>query len=275
MTLKRKSTLSQNPLSYRASSSSDPTPSHIWFRDEDARTTFSENFSRRDIHFERRVILADFANTGLPNVIHSQGWESLCDVLVTCPPVLIQKFYSNMQGFDFSVPLFYTRVRGTRIVVTLELVSDVLRVPRVEFPNYPGCECLRIVSKDELKFAFCERPFDWVERQFTYYTDFEKGLWFLNMVMTFVLHPLSHYNSITEPRAWFLLSFLEHLSIDFPSHFILSILDVYRDLASRDKLIFLSAIIRILCYFFVPFPAFDHFTFMCAIDTAIVKRSNA
>ena len=56
--------------------------------------------------------------------------------------------------------------------------------------------------------------------------------------MTFVLHPLSHYNSITKPRARFLLSLLEHLTIDFPSHFILSIIDVHLDVASRDKLIF-------------------------------------
>ena len=47
-----------------------------------------------------------------------------------------------MHGFDFSVPFFHTCVQGTRIVVTLELVSDVLRVPRVEFPKYPGCERL-------------------------------------------------------------------------------------------------------------------------------------
>ena len=66
-----------------------------------------------------------------------------------------------MHGFDFSVPLFHTHVRGTRIVVTLKLVSDVLHVPRVEFPDYPGCERLRTVSKDELKSAFCERLFDW------------------------------------------------------------------------------------------------------------------
>ena len=97
----------------------------------------------------------------------------------------------------------------------------------------------------------------------------------MNMVMTFVLHPLSHYNSITEPRARFLLSFLEHLTIDFPSHFILSIIDVHLDLASRNKLIFPSAITRILRHFSVPFPLSDHFTFMCAIDAAIVKRSEA
>ena len=93
--------------------------------------------------------------------------------------------------------------------------------------------------------------------------------------MTFVLHPLSHYNSIIEPRAWFLLSLLEHLTIDFSSHYILSILDIYRDTTSRDKLIFPSAITRILCHFSVHFPISDHFHVMCAIDATTVKRSEA
>ena len=97
----------------------------------------------------------------------------------------------------------------------------------------------------------------------------------MNMVMTFILHPLSHYNSITEPRARFLLSLFEHHTIDFPSHFILSIIDVHLDSASRDKFIFPSAITRILCHFSVPFPSSDHFTVMCAIDYATVKRSEA
>ena len=97
----------------------------------------------------------------------------------------------------------------------------------------------------------------------------------MNMVITFVLHPLSHYNSITEPRARFLLSLLEHLTINFPSHFILSIIDVHLDSTSHDKLIFPSAIMRILRHFSVPFPSSDHFTVMCAIDYAIVKCSEA
>ena len=97
----------------------------------------------------------------------------------------------------------------------------------------------------------------------------------MNMVITFVLHPLSHYNSITEPRARFLLSLLEHLTIDFPSYFILFIIDVHLDAASRDKLIFPSAITRILHHFSVPFPSSDHITFMCAIDAATIKRSEA
>ena len=95
------------------------------------------------------------------------------------------------------------------------------------------------------------------------------------MVMTFVLHPLSHYNSITEPHAQFLLSLFEHLTIDFPSHFILSIIDVHLDLVSHDKLIFPSTIMRILPHFSVPFPMSDHFTHICAIDYIIVKCSEA
>ena len=97
----------------------------------------------------------------------------------------------------------------------------------------------------------------------------------MNMVMNFILHHLSHYNSITKPRARFLLSLLEHLTIDFPSHFILYIIDVYRDTVTGDKLIYPSAITRIFCHFFVPFTSSDRFPVMCAIDYATIKRSEA
>ena len=63
-----------------------------------------------------------------------------------------------MHGFDYSVPCFVTRVRGTRIVVTPDIVSDVLRVLRLEHPDYPDCDRLRTMSKDELISSFCERP---------------------------------------------------------------------------------------------------------------------
>ena len=152
---------------------------------------------------------------------------------------------------------------------------DVLRVPRIEFLDYPSYERLRTVFRDELMSSFCECPTAWGERLFTPCRPFAKGPRFMNMVMTFVLHPLSHYNSITEPRARFLLSLLKHLTIDFPSHFILSIINVHLNLVSRDKLIFPSAITRILCHFSVPFPSSDHFIVMCAIDYATIKCSEA
>ena len=92
--------------------------------------------------------MTDFVDIDLPDVIHNQGWESLCNVPITCPSMLIQEFYSNMHGFDSSVPLFSTRVQGTHIVVTPQLVADVLCVLRVEHSDYTRCERLRTVSKD-------------------------------------------------------------------------------------------------------------------------------
>ena len=73
MVPKRKSTPARNPLHSGASSSSDPSPSNVRFRDDDAFKAFSENFSRRGIHSERQVVLSDFADTDLPSVIHSKG----------------------------------------------------------------------------------------------------------------------------------------------------------------------------------------------------------
>ena len=95
------------------------------------------------------------------------------------------------------------------------------------------------------------------------------------MVMTFVLHPLSYYNSITKPRARFLLSLLEDISIDFPFHFILSLIDVYKDTTTRDKLIFPLAIMRILRHAFVSYPKSSHFFVMCAMDAMTIRRSEA
>ena len=184
--------------------------------------------------------------------------------------MIIQEFYSNMHGFDTSIPQFVTQVQGIRIVVILELISDVLHALRVEFPNYPGCPRLQTVSKDELSSLFCETPSSWGDCQNTSYSGFAKGPRFLNMVMTFVLHPLPHYNSITKPHARLLLSLTEDLTIDFPSNFILFLIDVYRDTATRDKFIFPSAITRIIHHSSVPYLESTHFTIIGAISATSV-----
>ena len=159
-----------------------------------------------------------------------------------------------MHGIDTLVPHFFSRIWGTRIVVTPKIVSKVLHIPRVAHSDCLGCEHLRTMSKEELSSRFCKTPSSWDDRQNTPCLGFTKGPRFLNMVMTFVFHPLSHYNSITEPRARFLLSLLEDISIDFPSHFILSLINVYRDTATRNKLIFLRLSHGFFAIFSFPFP---------------------
>ena len=140
--------------------------------------------------------------------------------------MFIQEFRSNIHRIDTSVPQFARTFQGRSIVVTLNLISEVLHVLWVALPDYPNYDRLQIMSRDELLSHFCETPSTWVEQN-TPCSGFAKGLRFLNMVMTFTLTPLSHYNSITEPYASFLLFVLKDLSFDFPSHFITFILDVY------------------------------------------------
>ena len=77
MAPKRKSTPARNPLHSGASSSSDHAPVFLCFCNDDAYKAFTENFSRRGIHLERRVILGHFANTDLPTtsgvLLHMHG----------------------------------------------------------------------------------------------------------------------------------------------------------------------------------------------------------
>ena len=93
--------------------------------------------------------------------------------------------------------------------------------------------------------------------------------------MTFTLTPLSHYNSITEPHAHFLLFLMEDLTINIPSHFIISIINVYQDTATHDKLIFPLAITRILQHFSIPIPLSPFYTIIGPISIGSVQRSEA
>ena len=180
-----------------------------------------------------------------------------------------------MHSIDTFVPQFTTVLWGTHIVVTSDFVSEILHVSRVAHPDYPSYQRLRTMSKDKLLSHVYETPFIWGECQNTPCLGFAKGLRFLNIVMTLILTPLSHYNSIIEPCARFLLSFLKDLSIDFSSHFIISIIDVYSDTATPNKLIFLLAIMRIFHHFSIPIPNSPYFTVMGAISAVSVRRSEA
>ena len=127
------------------------------------------------------------------------------------------------------------------------------------------------MSKDELSSLFYKTPSSWGDCENTPCSVFAKGPRFLNLVMTFVLHPLSHNNSITELHACFFLS--GDLTKNFPSHFIFSLIDVYKHTVTRDKLIFPSAITRIIRHSSVPYLELAHFTIMDAISASSIWRS--
>ena len=64
--------------------------------------------------------------------------------------MFIKEFYSNMHAIDTCVSRFTTVFYGTRIIVTPDLVSKVLHVPRVDCSDYPSHPHLISISSHEL-----------------------------------------------------------------------------------------------------------------------------
>ena len=188
------------------------------------------------------------------------------------PTYSYRSFYSNVHAINISIPRFTIVFQGTCIVVTSKLIFEVLHVLIMDRLDYPSHRHLSFISKDELASLFYEKAMLWGGTLNFSKTEFAKGPQIFNMVMTFVLIPQSHYNTITEPRAHFLLSLMEGLSIDFPSHMILSIIDCYQDTTTHDKLIFPSTITYILTHMHVTIPPSPLFHVMGAISKEYIWR---
>ena len=188
-------------------------------------------------------------------------------------PTCSYRSFTPICAIDTSVPWFTMVFWGTHIVVTPKLISEVLHVPRVDHLDYPRHLHLSSIFRDELASLFCEKAMLRGGTLNLSITEFAKGPQILNMVMTFVLTPRSHYNTITEPSAHFLLSLMEGLSIDFPSHMIDSMIDCYCDTTTRDKIIFPSAITCILTHLHITIPPIPHFFVMVVISKEFVRRS--
>ena len=68
-----KSTPGRNPLQGSGSSFDSLPLLHVRFHGEKARKDFSENFQEHGVHLESHVILLDFFDTLLPDVIQTRG----------------------------------------------------------------------------------------------------------------------------------------------------------------------------------------------------------
>ena len=166
-----------------------------------------------------------------------------------------------MHAINTSVPKFTTVFRGICIIVTsmIMFLGLIILITLVT---------IVLVLSLEMRWSHSSMKRPWCGGETLNFstTEFAKGLRILKMVMTIGLTPRSHYNTITKPRACFLLTLMEDLFIDFPSHMIESMIDIYRDTATCDKLIFPSTITRILSHVHVTTPLYSPFYAMGAIS---------
>ena len=159
MAPKRKFALSQNPLRFGASSSSsDPTT-----------LLFGSMMNKPE-----RTSWRTFLDKAFIQNAKSFCWTSLTLTYPLSVHVDLGVLLQHAKIWLLNT-FFVTCIRSTCIVVTPNIVSDALHVLKVEHLDYPHCERLRTVSKEELISAFCERPFDWGDCQFTLCSAFAKG----------------------------------------------------------------------------------------------------
>ena len=107
---KRKSTPARNPLHSGASSSSDSALLSLRFRNDDAHKAFSENFSRRGVHYAksyRRTLLT--LTFPLSFIV---GDESHCVMIRSLVrPCWSRSLLQHAWFWFFSTSLFYSRLR--------------------------------------------------------------------------------------------------------------------------------------------------------------------
>ena len=157
MVLKRKSTPAWNPLHFDAFFSSDHAPLFLsvfvmMMPTRHLRKTFSNlAFIRNAESFYWHWLSHCHSQSGMGvSLWRTYHLSSRADLRV-----LLQ----HARDWPLRTSFCYLcHTTGISIPITPQLVTNVLRVPRIEFPDYSSCERLRIVSEDQLMSTFCERP---------------------------------------------------------------------------------------------------------------------
>ena len=84
---------------------------------------------------------------------------------ISCSVRVCARYQANpKESYIIVLKRIIKYVKGTRIIVTLDFIFEILHVPRVAHLDYPGCQHLRTVSKDKLFSHFCETPSIWGKR---------------------------------------------------------------------------------------------------------------
>ena len=166
--------------------------------------------------------------------------------------------------------------RGTHIAVTPNFIFAVLHVPRVAHPNYPSHTHLHTIFRDKLALLFNEMAMVWGD---TLNLSTQLSLLKIQGSLIWWWSLFSHHShTITPSLSLMLVSFFLSWKIFlyiFPSHMIVSMIDIYRDTATRDKLIFPLTITRSLTHLHFTIPSSPLFYAMGANSKESISRSGA
>ena len=162
----------------------------------------------------------------LPLSIHRnilcRNWLSLCKNLQPPPAALIREFYSNLHiRSDDNLSAW---IWGQSFVITNDVVSDAINVPRVHRPTYPYSECPPI---SDVMTLLCGRSMTWGS------------------------NPRINSSELTELNYIFFRIACHNIfptdaSICFPSLFIQTLAEAHMSKSKKHGLFFIVFIYRVL-----------------------------
>jgi hypothetical protein len=110
---------------------------HIRFRKYKAYRWFVDDYKGRRVAVERGLVVKNFdeRTPRIRAVLEAQGWATMVKDHRPAIAELVWEFSANLhRRADDS---FFTWVKGTEIHVTPDLISAIIRAPRVRTPEYP------------------------------------------------------------------------------------------------------------------------------------------
>ena len=155
----------------------------------------------------------------IPHIFEQQRWLNLYSIFPPVPAILIPEFYANMFDCNFLEKHFCVSIRGNTFYIDADIIANALEIPHVTkldytFENDP--------DKDVVLNRFCGYNCLWGNHTNAETVGFTDEVRLLNKIMCANLYPLSHSNTITLERAFFLYALLTNVPIDIPSMLLFS-----------------------------------------------------
>ena len=151
----------------------------------------------RSIWAERQINLDE-----LPLSVHRnlqcRNWLTLCKDLQPLPAALIREFYFNL--YICSDDNLSTWIRGQSFVITNDVVSDALNVPRVHRPTYPYSKCPLI---SDVMTLLCGRSMTWGSNPRINSSELTEFNYIFFKIACHNIFPISHVHTIPIERRFF------------------------------------------------------------------------
>ena len=186
----------------------------------------------------------------------SRGWMAMChkDQPTGIPNSCIPEFYSNFINIQAEKNEFDFFFRNKIYHISPDLVSTALQLLRVSEAGYPFAPTTD-PTDDTIMSYFSEKTMAWGSSSKCGSQSFTAKTRVFNLIMSFNILPLSHWNTLSKSRARFLYAFMKGVSIDLPSVICREMIEMHHCKDTSSLLNYPCLITRLFTYLKITLPS--------------------